>query len=63
MSKFSVVENGPDSFDYVVCVFNDDKSRFYNQWGMTGEQKAKELADKLTKDNAYLGYGYMVVPA
>ena len=63
MSKFIVVENGPDSFDYVVGTFDDDKSRFYNQWHMTGEQKAKELADKLTKDNAYLGYGYMVVPA
>ena len=63
MSKFIVVENGPDSFDYVVGVFNDDKSRFYNQWGMTGEQKAIEFARSMTDRYAYLGYGYEVVKA
>ena len=60
MSKFIVIENGPDSFDYVVGEFDDDKSRFYNQWHMTGQQKAKQLADYLTEKNAYLGYGYEV---
>ena len=61
MTKFTVIENGPDSFDYVVGVFNDDKSRFYNQWGMTGEQKAIEFAKSMTERYAYLGYGYTVV--
>ena len=61
MARFTVIENGPDSFDYVVGVFNDDKSRFYNQWGMTGEQKAIEFAKSMTDRYAYLGYGYTVV--
>ena len=63
MAIFTVIENGPDSFDYVVGVFKDDKSRFYNQWGMTGEQKAIEFAKSMTDRYAYLGYGYTVVAA
>ncbi|MGK1930562.1 hypothetical protein ACR91X_24835 [Klebsiella pneumoniae] len=46
---FEVVENGPDSTDYVVAT-------------VKGEAAARLRASSFQERNAYLGYGYTIRP-
>lgn len=48
--SFEVVENGPDSSDYVVAT-------------VKGESAARLRASTFQDQYAYLGYGYTIRPA
>lgn len=47
LQSFEVVENGPDSYDYVIKT-------------VRGESAARISAAILQDRNAYLGYGYTI---
>ncbi|HEJ9124522.1 MAG: hypothetical protein E7G70_10205 [Serratia marcescens] len=57
---YEVVENGPDSTDYVVATFRDTPRKDYDSFYRSAEERANTVAASLTENNAYLGYGYTV---
>lgn len=57
---YEVVENGPDSTDYVVATFRDTPRKDYDSFYRSAEERANTVAANLTENNAYLGYGYTV---
>lgn len=57
---YEVIENGPDSTDYTVASFTDDKGAGSTIFGRTGKDKAESYAKQMTEENAYLGYCYSV---
>lgn len=60
---YNVIENGPDSFDYIVKSFATIKSSAMGFGGCDGLAKANIYKDMMMKENAYLGYGYTVEKA
>jgi hypothetical protein len=58
--NYQVIENGPDSTDFVVATFSDDAGAGKATFAMTAKQKAEKSAKHFTEQNAYLGYGYSI---
>lgn len=56
-NAYAVLENGPDSFDYVVSVHVEATVEYDGK----ARDEAIRQVQIMTDANAYLGYGYTVV--